>query len=185
MSGNQVILVDAHDQPMGFAEKHFAHEQGLRHRAISIVIVRKNSAGQIETLLQKRDAGKYHAPNCWSNSCCSHPMPGESIQAAASRRLKEELGIQLPLTYLDRLDYKTQVSKTMIEHEIDHIFIALDQGQVCQPNPVEVSDIAWVTLDRLKASLHSSQIDESFSPWCGFVMSVVFRNQAKVFSLMV
>ena len=112
-------------------------------------------------------------------------MPGESIQAAASRRLKEELGIQLPLTYLDRLDYKIQVSKTMIEHEIDHIFIALDQGQACQPNPVEVSDIAWVTLDRLKASLHSSQIDESFSPWCGFVMSVVFRNQAKVFSLMV
>jgi isopentenyldiphosphate isomerase len=34
-------------------------------------------------LLQKRHIGKYHSGGLWSNTCCSHPRPGEDTAAAA------------------------------------------------------------------------------------------------------
>ena len=184
MPKNQVILVDDYDQPIGQAEKHFAHEEGFLHRAISVVILRCNGNNEIEVLMQQRASGKYHAPECWSNSCCSHPFPKESIYDAATRRTKEELGMSLPLIYLDRLTYKAKVSPTMIEHEIDHIFVGIDRGGLIQPNPDEVKDIKWLKLDDFKHRMRSIRNHYSFSPWCQLVMQVVLNHRAKIASLL-
>jgi isopentenyl-diphosphate delta-isomerase len=70
-----VILVDENDTETGTAEKLDAHRRGLRHRAISALV--HNSAG--EFLLQRRAAAKYHSGGLWTNACCSHPYPGESV----------------------------------------------------------------------------------------------------------
>ena len=183
MPKNQVILVDEYDQPIGQAEKHFAHEQGFLHRAISVVILRFNDSGQVEALMQQRASGKYHAPDCWSNSCCSHPFPKESIYDAAARRTQEELGVSLPLIYLDRLTYKASVSSTMVEHEIDHIFIGIDHGIVIRPNPDEVKDTRWFKLVDFKNNMRSICDQYTFSPWCQLVMQVVLNHQAKIYSL--
>ena len=68
----QVILVDEHDKETGLAPKLQAHLEGLRHRAISVLIF--NDKG--EMLLQQRHAGKYHSGGLWTNACCSHPRAG-------------------------------------------------------------------------------------------------------------
>lgn len=184
MPTNQVILVDDYDQPIGQAEKHFAHEQGLLHRAISIVVFRYQPGSGLEFLMQKRAACKYHAPNCWSNSCCSHPLPKESIYDAAHRRLKEELGLSLPIVYLDRLRYEAKVSETMIEHEIDHIYVAHDDGQSIVPNPEEVSEVKWVKLSDCKHGMYAFKKDYEVSPWCHWVMQIVINHQSKILSLL-
>ena len=180
---NQVILVDDYDQPIGQAEKHFAHEQGFLHRAISIIVVRFDQDNGLEVLMQKRDSGKYHAPDCWSNSCCSHPFPKESIYDAAHRRLKEELGMTLPLIYLDRLTYKAQVSKTMIEHEIDHVFVGVYDQQRISPNPTEVSDTRWMRLDDFSNNMKRLRGKYVFSPWCDLVMRLVLSHKNKISTL--
>ena len=67
----EVQLVDNQDNPIGAMEKLLAHEKGLLHRALSVIIV--NSKNEI--LLQRRALGKYHSPGLWTNTCCSHPYP--------------------------------------------------------------------------------------------------------------
>src|SRR5260221_9979820 len=88
----QVILVDENDNPIGTAEKLQAHQEGLRHRAFSVFIF---CDGLL--LLQQRAKEKYHSPNLWTNTCCSHPRPGEENIAAGERRLKEEMGLDVSL----------------------------------------------------------------------------------------
>ena len=87
---NRVILVNEHDEALGTMGKLEAHEKGMLHRAFSIFLLNDDS----ELLLQQRADGKYHSAGLWTNTCCSHPMPGEDTEQAAHRRLKEELGLE-------------------------------------------------------------------------------------------
>jgi len=52
-----------------------------------------------ELLLQQRAQSKRLWPLYWSNSCCSHPRRGETMQSAVHRRLYEELGCDGPLAF--------------------------------------------------------------------------------------
>src|SRR5687767_11187246 len=91
-----LVLVDEHDRPLGTAEKLAAHQRGgTLHRAFSVFLF--NDAGRM--LLQQRAAGKYHFGGLWTNACCSHPRPGEAVEDAARRRVREELGVDVPLTH--------------------------------------------------------------------------------------
>src|SRR5437868_14391149 len=105
-SGDAVILVDADDRPVGTMGKLEAHRQGLRHRAISVIVRDREN----RLLLQQRAASKYHSGGLWTNTCCSHPRPGEDTFAAAERRLAEEMGFTCPLNLLFTTHYRADVS---------------------------------------------------------------------------
>ena len=92
----KVILVDRENNEIGEEEKLKAHENGKLHRAFSIFIL--DSEGKL--LLQQRDKEKYHSPEKWTNTVCSHPRPGETIEEAANRRLYEEMGLKCELERL-------------------------------------------------------------------------------------
>ncbi|HMF57766.1 MAG TPA: NUDIX domain-containing protein, partial [Pyrinomonadaceae bacterium] len=87
MAAEQIILVDGHDQEVGVGDKLQTHIEGALHRAFSIFIF----DAKRRLLLQKRAKTKYHSGGLWSNTCCGHPRPGESTEAAAHRRLKHEM----------------------------------------------------------------------------------------------
>ena len=93
MNAEQVILVDTQDNEIGVMEKQEAHIKGSLHRAFSVFVY--NAAGDL--LLQRRADHKYHSGGLWTNTCCSHPRPGEGNLAAAKRRLKEEMGFECTL----------------------------------------------------------------------------------------
>jgi isopentenyl-diphosphate delta-isomerase len=115
----QVVLVDSSDNEIGAMEKMEAHLQGLLHRAISVFIF--NSKGEL--LLQQRAAGKYHSSGLWTNTCCSHPRPGEDVKDAANRRLYEEMGLKCPLREAFSFTYKAELDNQLTEHEFDHVFV--------------------------------------------------------------
>src|ERR1700733_9034100 len=98
-----VILVDENDKEVGTAEKIQAHRESLRHRAFSVFIFREQP--EVELLLQQRADEKYHSAGLWTNTCCSHPRPGEDILLAGQRRLQEEMGISVPLKSLGWFHY--------------------------------------------------------------------------------
>ena len=103
LSSQQVILVDEQDRPVGVEEKLKAHENGGRlHRAFSIFVF--NSAGQM--LLQRRSRRKYHFGGLWTNACCSHPHPGESLEHSARARLNKEFGFNVPLSEAFSFTYR-------------------------------------------------------------------------------
>jgi isopentenyl-diphosphate Delta-isomerase len=139
MVREDVILVDENDQEKGVMEKIDAHRKGLLHRAFSVFVV--NSSGQL--LLQKRAQEKYHSPGLWTNTCCSHPRPGEEIEKAASRRLREEMGIDCNLISVFSFIYRADLDNGLTEHEFDHVLLGVGDD-IPVPDPGEVSEYKYV-----------------------------------------
>lgn len=154
----QVILVNEKDQPVGTLGKMEAHRLGVLHRAFSVFIF--NNKG--EMLLQQRAMKKYHSPGLWTNTCCSHPFPGETASQAANRRLTEEMGFTASLQPIFEFTYRAEFSNGLIEHEYDHVFAGTYEGQVL-PNPEEVNDCCYKTLEEIADSLLTHP--DKYTPW--------------------
>ena len=148
----QVILVDKNNNEIGTEEKLKAHQLGLLHRAFSIFVLRKNP--DLELLMQKRTSGKYHSGGLWTNSCCGHPMPSESLMEAANRRLNEEIGLTLPLKEIGIFTYKADVGRNLTEHELDHVLIGYWEGQSIIPNPEEVEILQWRKINEVLITMN-------------------------------
>lgn len=144
-SVEQVILVDQHDNAIGTMEKMEAHRKGALHRAFSVLLY--NDKGEI--LLQKRATGKYHSGGLWTNACCSHPRPGEDIHQAARRRLREEMGIDVPLAFYYSFVYRAELDQDLIEHEYDHVFTGRFNGEPVVDHE-EVDDWKFVNTEWLR-----------------------------------
>jgi isopentenyl-diphosphate Delta-isomerase len=153
----QVILVDNDDNAIGTMEKMEAHQKGCLHRAFSVILY--NSQGDM--LLQKRSASKYHSGGLWTNACCSHPLPGENIKDATRRRLKEELGIDVPTAFRYKFIYKANLEGGLIEHELDHVFTGLFDGHP-HINEHEVSDWKFVNVQWLKNDIRQNPLNYTY-----------------------
>jgi isopentenyl-diphosphate delta-isomerase len=153
-----VILVDSKDNETGFIGKTEAHEKGLLHRAVSVFIV--NTKG--EWLIQQRAFGKYHSAGLWTNACCSHPFPGETTHEAASRRLKEEMGIVCELNYLFNFSYRADFENGLSENELDHVFFGVC-NELPQINDDEVESYQYFPFDELNKMV--AQKPEDFTVW--------------------
>lgn len=140
-----VILVDENDTEIGYLDKLEAHQKGTLHRAFSVLIF--NSAG--EMLLQKRAANKYHSSGLWTNACCSHPKPTESMVEAVRRRLQEEMGIECTTNFAYKFLYRAELDHGLVEHELDYVFIG-----ICDDKPVinthEVADWKFISLAEIR-----------------------------------
>ena len=139
----EVILVDENDVQTGTMEKMEAHRQGLLHRAFSIFIFNSNG----EFLLQQRAPGKYHNGNLWTNTCCSHPLPGENILEAANRRLSEEMGFTTKLSPAFTFIYNAKFDNGLTEHEFDHVFTGIYDGEI-KIDAAEVNDYCYKNIKR-------------------------------------
>lgn len=153
-----VILVDDKDIEVGVMEKMEAHLTGTLHRAISVFVF--NEKG--EFLLQQRAYEKYHSGGKWSNTCCSHPRPGEHIIDAANRRLREEMGMNCKLTPWFNFTYRAELDNGMIEHEYDHVFIGISDEHP-KPEPNEVSAFKYIAREALEADIQQSP--RQYSEW--------------------
>lgn len=153
-----VILVNELDEQIGTEEKIAAHRRGLLHRAFSIFIFDRKG----RLLLQRRAEHKYHCPGLWSNTCCSHPRPGEMTLAAAHRRLREEMGFDTDLRESFSFVYKVTFDNGLAEHEFDHVYTGVYNGEI-MPNPEEVWEYQWVTLEELNDMLDDPA--HEFTPW--------------------
>lgn len=164
-----LILIDENDVPTGQMAKMEAHEKGLLHRAFSVFIF--NSKGEL--LLQQRALDKYHTPGLWTNTCCSHPFPGEEVAAAAVRRLGEEMGITAELTFIFKMTYKYAFDNGLTEHEIDNVFVGYTDS-LPVINTDEVNNYKYISLDELKASMELHP--EHYTPWFRIIMADYYTN---------
>ncbi len=170
---NLVVLVDTKDKETGVMDKLEAHQKGLLHRAFSVLIF--NSAD--EFLIQRRAASKYHSAGLWSNTCCSHPAPEESISDAAKRRLKEEMGLSCNnLTELYHLIYKVEFDNNLSEHELDHILIGFSDNKP-KLNSDEASDWKYISYEELKKSI--AENPDNYTFWFKAIFEKTYRLMRK------
>ena len=155
---NKVILVDKDDRQTGLMEKMEAHQKGLLHRAFSVFIFNSKD----ELLIHQRSMIKYHSGGLWTNTCCSHPYPGENISNAAVRRLQEEMGMRCVLHKAFQFTYNIPVQNNLIEHELDHVFIGISDIHPL-PDNGEVQDWKYMNMDLLATEIQLNP--EKFTVW--------------------
>ncbi|MDI1356409.1 MAG: isopentenyl-diphosphate Delta-isomerase [bacterium] len=163
----EVILVDKEDRETGTMEKMEAHEKGILHRAFSVFIFNSNN----ELLLQQRALDKYHSAGLWTNTCCSHPRPGEDTLVAAKRRLREEMGMEADLQFKTSFMYRSDYENGMIEHELDHVFVG-NSNAVPHINPLEVENYSWLEVGELKKKIADRPAE--FTSWFKIAMEKLF-----------
>lgn len=173
-STEHIILVDEHDNEVGTMEKLEAHQCGALHRAFSIFLFHPDG----RLLMQQRAQHKYHSGGLWTNTCCSHPRPGEETHAAAIRRLKEEMGMECDLTFLNSFVYKATFPNDLTEYEYDHVFVGVTDKEPVL-NPEEASDWKWITPKELQESMRQSP--EHYSVWLHIALPDVLSAQKQNF----
>lgn len=172
----ELILVDEDDKEIGYLSKALCHDgDGVLHRAFSLFLF--NDRGEL--LLQKRADGKRLWPGYWSNSCCSHPRRGESMEIATTRRLGDELNIEASLEYVYRFGYTADYGEAGAENELCHVFLGRVEGDV-RPNDSEVSGIRFVSAREVHRELE--QNPERFTPWFRQEWGELRENYGEVLS---
>ncbi|MCU0434419.1 MAG: isopentenyl-diphosphate Delta-isomerase [Bacteroidia bacterium] len=168
-TAENVVLVNENDQETGQMEKLEAHRLGLLHRAISVFVF--NSRGEL--LIHRRALEKYHSGGLWTNTCCSHPRPGESTAHAAVRRLREEMGLECELTSQFQFIYRAELDHNLVEHELDHVFTGTSDTNP-QPDPAEVMDWKWISRHELQTQLANEP--EKFTAWFKIIAERAFAQ---------
>ena len=172
MREEKVVLVDEDDNQIGLMPKMEAHLKGKLHRAFSIIIF--NSDRKI--LLQKRASTKYHTPNLWSNTCCSHQREDEDNIDAGKRRLNEEMGFVTNLYNFSSFIYRVEFSNGLIEHENDHIMLGIFDGTP-KPNPYEVDEWKWIDIDILVEDMQINP--DYYTAWFMIIMNNYYESLKK------
>ncbi len=169
MKEEHVILVNENDEQIGTMPKLEAHEKAALHRAFSVFVFN----GKNELMLQQRAAHKYHSPNLWTNTCCSHQRVGETNIEAGKRRLQEEMGFETELKDTIAFIYKAPFDNGLTEHEFDHILVGhFDSEPVL--NPEEVSDWKWMSLDAIKKDMEYNP--QFYTEWFKIIFEKFYEH---------
>jgi isopentenyl-diphosphate delta-isomerase len=155
----QLILVDRNDTEIGHVDKASAHDAGgLLHRAFSLFIF--DPDGRL--LMQQRSASKRLWPHYWSNSCCSHPRRGESMEEATSRRLRDELNIEAELEFVYKFSYQASYGELGAENELCWVYLGRTADPIV-PNRNEIAATRSLSARELQNELDGNP--EQFTPW--------------------
>jgi len=155
-----LLVVNENDEVIDYKTKAECHDDGgILHRAFSIFIF--NEEGDL--LLQKRSADKRLWSLTWSNSCCSHPRKGESMDVATQRRLSEELGFETTLQFLYKFQYQARYDETGSENEVCSVYIGKVRSEEVHINPTEISEWTFISPEEMDDELKNSP--EKYTPW--------------------
>jgi isopentenyl-diphosphate delta-isomerase type 1 len=110
----------------------------------------------------KRSAAKPLWPLHWSNSCCSHPRQGESVEAAAQRRLTEELGLSAKLRLLYKFEYQAAYGQVGSEHELCWVFAGFTDEE---PHADAGEIAAWRHVSPGSLDTEIAANPAAFTPW--------------------
>lgn len=145
-----LAIVDEHDQVIGSKTRREIHHEGLRHRAVHILVF--DLSGHV--CLQKRSLNKDVNPGAWDTSAAGHVDFGESYEIAAVRELREELGISSieSLISIGRLDACEQTGWEFVQ------VFAIKAKRDLSPAPEEIEMLKWVSLAELDRLLDDDAV---------------------------
>ena len=155
----ELILVDQDDVELGYGSKADCHDgNGILHRAFSIFLF--DDRGQL--LLQQRSETKRLWAGYWSNTCCSHPRRGETMELSTRRRLRDELNAEAELQFIYKFRYHAKFGDLGSEHELCHVFLGRLHGDI-KPNSSEIASVNYIAASDMTAELEKN--GERYTPW--------------------
>jgi isopentenyl-diphosphate delta-isomerase len=159
----RVELVDEGGTPIGACSVVEAHSPpGRLHRAFSVLLF--DADGRM--LMQRRALDKSRFPGRWTNTCCSHPAPGDDLVTSARERVADELGLQVgELREVGSFVYRAADEESdAVEHEYDHVLVG-ECAPDAQPtlDPSEIHSVRWMSRDEVLAGMREAP--DRYSPW--------------------
>lgn len=141
MDEEEIVLVSPDGRATGTAPKVSSHHRSTPlHLAFSCYLT--DAAGRV--LITQRAHDKRTFPSVWTNSCCGHPAPGETLREAIRRRVPAELGLSAGSLTLVLPDfaYRAAAADGVVEHELCPVVRAVAFGE-SHPRPDEVAAAEW------------------------------------------
>ncbi len=136
MPASEVVdLVDADDKVVGRATLGRCLREGLLHRAVAVLVVRRGG----ELVLQRRSRNDAWHPGRWTLSCTGHVKSGEGYTAAAKRELAEELGIRSRVRPLGRYLLPKIRAGRLTEWEMVALYLCPTES-AATPDPGELEE---------------------------------------------
>lgn len=133
-----VVVVDELDNQVEVAPRQAA-EQDQSKIIRMIYILLFNDDGQI--LLQRRHGDLERYPNYWEVSASGSVLPEEPYPDAAQRKLKDELGLSVPLFH----EHKSVINIPEKADRLTAIFVGkVDDLTAVKPNEQKVKEVRWV-----------------------------------------
>jgi len=118
-------IVDEKDKVIGRDTKDNKFLKELISRNVAIFVL--DDAGKL--LIVKRSSQKKSFPNRYDLAACGNVKAGESYEGAAKRELKEELGIDCQLEFLDKIFNRFKENEREIKY-FTGIFLGRFSGTV-------------------------------------------------------
>ena len=110
MAEEMLDIVNEKDEVVGKKSRKEAHEKGLLHRVVHVVI--ENAEGKV--LCLKRSEKAEVRPGFISN-CAEHVKSGENLEDAAKRAPEEELGTKISPKFFGKIVLKDKNHNQIIE----------------------------------------------------------------------
>lgn len=126
------VVVDRNDHILAYRTRYDCHhDKSLIHRTVGVLLF--NDKGQV--LLQKRSMTKDMEAGTWGISSAGHVTKGQTDDDAVHRELKEELGVDVPLTFF---------KKFITENDLETERAALYKGKSNGPFTPDANEVAEV-----------------------------------------
>ena len=140
-------IVNEQDEVIGTATKEEIEAKRLIDRVCFIMLVN----GKGELLLHQRSANKRAYPLYWSGAAAGHLASGETYEQAATREMKEEIGVQPDLQFVGKF-YSAD------DREMVGVFLGYYDGAPLRIEPMEVAQVDYFSLDRLQREMPTMKI---------------------------
>ena len=124
-------------------DREYIHDNNLLHNEVSVFILNSNK----EILLQKRSVLKRFSPGKWG-LCAGHVSYDETLEDAALREIKEEIGLDIGVGDLNPIGDKLVLLYDKGAHITYHYYIKVDKSAddfIIQKE--ELSEVKWFLID--------------------------------------
>jgi isopentenyl-diphosphate delta-isomerase len=162
VSDEYVVLLDDAGNAIGSARKSDVHHRSTPlHLAFSCYVFDFDR----RLLVTQRAFDKRTFPGVWTNTACGHPTPGEDMEAAVVRRLRQELGI-VPhglRLILPSFRYRASMDNGVTENELCPVFVGWAPDQL-DLDHAEVSAVDWVPWATFASEVLEGR--RPVSQWC-------------------
>lgn len=150
-------VVDENGDVIGSATRGECHSGSMKlHPVVHLHVIDRD--GRI--LLQRRSPDKDIQPGRWDTAVGGHVDYGESVRDALMRESREELGIDASAA----VAVTHYVFQSQREREyVNTFFLRVDADDFkAYPDPVEISEIRFWTVDEIRGSLGSGELTPNF-----------------------
>jgi isopentenyl-diphosphate delta-isomerase len=143
-------LVNEADEVIGVVKRGEANQDPkLLHREVAVIIY--DDKGRV--LFQQRSKRKLVNPGIWTESCAGHVPKGMSPKVAAHRELKEELGFDTKLEFVEK-----SLARRPNETHLTYWFIGkFPRGAKVETEPAEVEQVRFLSERDLEKLVNSGE----------------------------